>query len=44
MDRLTVTRRAWIGIALLTALVVVFIFQARAHSSGSHRPAQTIYR
>jgi hypothetical protein len=42
MDWLRVTRRAWIGVALLTALMVVVI--ARAHYSGPDRPTRAIHQ
>jgi hypothetical protein len=38
MDRLTVSKRAWIGVVLLTALLVVAITQAKSHFSGAAQP------
>lgn len=35
----TVTKRAWIGVAVLTLLMVVAIVQAKAHFSRSAQPA-----
>jgi hypothetical protein len=39
MSGLTVTRRAWIGVALVTLLMVVAIVRAKAHFSQADRPA-----
>jgi hypothetical protein len=39
MGPLTVSKRAWIGVALLTVLVLIAIVQVKSHVTAIARPA-----
>ena len=44
MNGLIITRRAWIGVAVVTALLIIAIAQTRSHFSGVDRPAPILQR